>query len=132
MEPIARQLRMRGIITYGVIALVLLGSVLGVVVWAKDRAKHNATNQPAPTSETVTPEVLNQEGPAPAPGTQEDQSQASNQPAATPDTSHSDTTPHQVPATGAEDWLPFVVSVSLTGFMAARYMQSRRRLLASR
>lgn len=130
MESSARQVNMRGIIIYSVVALVLLGAVIGVVVWAKDRARQYAGNQSAPTEQTVTPEVQGeQEQAAPAPSP-EPSSQEASPPA--PSTAPGTATPSHVPATGASDWVLLVATVSLTGFVAAQYVQSRRRLLASR
>lgn len=116
----------RPIILYIIIAIALCAALIFGVWWAKNRADHYAQQQTEQVSQPQgepVPEVASQEqsqtpGTQDSPGAQE--TPAATQPAVTATLS--------VPAAGAEQALPFIVSMGAVVFAALSYIRTRRSL----
>ena len=124
----------KAIIMYTLVGVVILALVVGGVSWAKSRSQQYASK----SSQGQVAQNQNQ-----APGSSNNSSTQEQNPnnaanGSAPTNSQpstgvaANTGPSTVPATGASDWLVFVLALSAASYAGARFVQSRRRLLSLR
>ena len=124
----------RPVVIYIIVAVVLFAALILGIRWAKSRSAYYAQRQTG-QSQPVAQEGNQQTSP---PATQPEPDQSLSQPVASSDSAASNTsstaveptvvTPSRVPATGAEQVILPIISLSLVAFAGTSYVRARRRL----
>lgn len=127
----------RAVITYIIIAIVLLAALLLGVRWAKNQANYYAQHPAGHTTtadnsgnkqQSGTSTQPSQSQPAPSPSSSSNSSGQTNSAPAASSQQTATNTPARVPSTGPEQFVLPIVSLCIFMFAFASYARARRRL----